>query len=70
MPRQSETHRRDPDFLVGLPEATSSDAKRLKTIGLHNNLPLILKLSQANSRGGCRVVKRHQSDTGVSILEC
>ncbi len=52
---------------VGCQWTPSALAKRLKTIGLQIKLRCVLKLSQGNTRGQCRDVKRHQNDTGVSF---
>jgi len=48
---------------------TVRSAKRLKTIELHIKPTLDSQIESSEYEGWCQVVKRHQSDTRVSIVD-
>jgi len=52
---------------VGCQWRTNRLAKRLKTLGLHKNGTLDSQIESSEYEGRCRIMKRHQSDTAVSI---
>jgi len=52
---------------VGCQWRTNRLAKRLKTLGLHKNGTLDSQIESSEYEGRCRLMKRHQSDTAVSI---
>jgi len=52
---------------VGCQWRTNRLAKRLKTLGLHKNGTLDSQIESSEYEGQCRLMKRHQSDTRVSI---
>ena len=52
---------------VGCQWRTNRSAKRLKTLGLHKNGTLDSQIESSEYEGRCRLMKRHQSDTRVSI---
>ena len=66
-PHQSETPRHAPGFRCGWPVGTNLEAKRLKTIELQIKRTLDSQIESSEYAGRCRLVKRHQSDTRVSI---
>ena len=52
---------------VGCQWRTNRLAKRLKTLGLHKNGTLDSQIESSEYEGRCRLMKRHQSDTRVSL---
>ena len=52
---------------VGCQWRTNRLAKRLKTLGLHKNGTLDSQIESSEYEGQCRLMKRHQSDTRVSL---
>jgi len=52
---------------VGCQWRTNRLAKRLKTLGLHKNGTLDSQIESSEYEGRCRLMKRHQSDTHVSL---
>ena len=52
---------------VGCQWRTNRLAKRLKTLGLHKNGTLESQIESSEYEGRCRLMKRHQSDTRVSL---
>src|SRR6202521_3606264 len=52
---------------VGCQWRTNRLAKRLKTLGLHKNGTLDSQIESSEYEGQCRLMKRHQSDTHVSL---
>jgi hypothetical protein len=52
---------------MGCQWRTNRIAKRLKTLGLHKNGTLDSQIESSEYEGQCRLMKRHQSDTSVSI---
>jgi hypothetical protein len=52
---------------MGCQWRTNRSAKRLKTLGLHKNGTLDSQIESSEYEGQCRLMKRHQSDTRVSL---
>lgn len=66
-PHQSETPRHAPNFRCGWPVYTDLEAKRLKTLELQIKRTLDSQIESSEYAARCRLVKRRQNDTCVSI---